>query len=310
MTASAWSWSDVEWGPATPPLWTRADIGPRQGAPKRRTVVHAGSNRPHGPLSRFVGTGAHADRASAALPANHPAVVEGRTLFPSRVIRADRAPRVLVSGINSAKIGKRIIKGPWRGLQVFTLTLEERATCPTSCELLRECFGNAMHLARRVIPGRELEQALERELHAHTAAHPAGIAVRLHVLGDFYSIGYVQFWARMMDELPGLHVFGFTAHRRDTEIGQVISLANAYFDGRWAIRFSVGPDAPVEPGQATTIWRKPTTSIVPEGIVCPAQTHKTDACGSCGLCWSPAAWGKRIAFIGHGLRRTGRGAGA
>lgn len=290
--AYAWSWADVP-GLVVPP-------------PVRRPVRHGGASRPSGKHSRFVGTSAHADRQSASLSPDHAAVREGRTLFPTMVFDADEAPRVLVSGHNSAKIGARVTKGPWRGLALYTLTLEERATCPQTCSLLLECFGNAMPFSRRVRPGPALIETLEAELHALTRKHPRGFGVRLHVLGDFYDLEYVRTWATWLAAMPALHVFGFTAHPAESEIGREIAAARDTWPGRWAIRSSVPPDATPKPGQATTIWRQPEGSMVPEGLICPAQTHRTDACGTCGLCWHPTAWDRRIVFIGHGMNRRGR----
>lgn len=275
-----------------------------------RKAIFGGTRRPSGgALSRFAGTAAHARQQDAALPAWHDAVVNGRTLFPTRVFLAHEVPRLLVSGVNSAKIGGRILKGPWAGMPVVTLTLEERATCPDSCGLWRECYGNAMPLARRVRVDAEMLARLDQELRALAAEHPCGFAVRLHVLGDFPDMDYLGHWVRWMAALPALHVWGYTAHRRESPLGQVIAEANEFWPDRWAVRFSVPAGQQAGQHQATTIWRQPEAAVVPEGIVCPAQTHKSQACATCGLCWAPAAAGKRIVFIGHGMRRRGGDAG-
>lgn len=245
----------------------------------------------------------HADRAQAALRADHPAVVEGRTLFPSTVVNAADAPRLLVSGRNSAKIGDRILKGPWAGLPVFTLTLEERATCPRSCDVWRECYGNSMPMARRHRHGPDLMRILDVELDTLLALNPKGIAVRLHVLGDFYSTEYAWQWVEWMRLHPLLRVWGYTAHPSESAIGRIIGDANRRFPDRWAVRYSVSPGVPISPMQATTIWRQPETPNVPEGLVCPASMDKSAACVICGLCWAPEAAGKRIVFLGHGMRR-------
>jgi hypothetical protein len=268
-----------------------------------------GSNRrpQGGTRSRFIGTAHHADRSSAALPDRHAAVVEGRTLFPSTVVDADKAPRVLVSGYNNAKIGKRIEKGPWAGFPIFTLTLEERATCPATCELWAECMGNAMHMARRHRHGPKLVAALDRELRQKAAAHADGFSVRLHVLGDFYSVQYVAEWARWMLELPALHVWGYTARLPHTDIGGLIAEMNRLWPDRWRVRFSVASDAPIEPLQVTTIWRKPDKIAQPEGTVCVQQFEKSATCGTCTLCWSRPMDDTRIVFIGHGRNKRGRG---
>jgi hypothetical protein len=186
--SDTWSWDDVVW-----------DDAPAAG---RRTLFYGGNKRQDGSTrSRFVGTSAHASREAAALSADHLAVRRGRTLFPTTVISPEDAPRLLVGGHNSAKIGAKIEKGPWRGLHVYTLTLEERATCPTSCHLWRECYGNAMPLVRRHAADDTLIPTLDAELRNKARWHGArGFAVRLHVLGDFYSQVYLLAWLRWMNE--------------------------------------------------------------------------------------------------------------
>ena len=292
MTA-AWSWADVDWS-NTDRLRASAGLG--------------GNRRPQGTLSRFVGTAAHAHRDHAMLAPDHPAIRGSRSLFPKSVVRADQSPRVLVSGINSAKIGKRVMKGAWRGFPIFTVTLEERATCPATCPLWLECYGNAMPYARRHEPGPELIATLDAELRQKARYHPRGFAVRLHVLGDFYSLEYLQQWLTWIDEIPALHVWGYTAHDMQSLMGLGIDAGNDLWPDRWVFRFSV-PEGHAETGYtATTIWRKPEAPVVPEGQVCPAQTGRTTACATCGLCWSPAAADKRIVFIGHGMAKRGTAA--
>ena len=102
----------------------------------------------------------------------------------------------LKSGENSAKIGGLIVKGRWRGFPVYTLTLEERATCPRTCHHWRSCFGNGTHLADRIAAGANLEWRLEREVALLDIDHPRGFVVRLHVLGDFYSVPMSSYGVR------------------------------------------------------------------------------------------------------------------
>lgn len=135
------------------------------------------------------------------LPSDHPAVVEGRTLFPKSVVAAEDSPRLLVSGHNNPKLGKQVLKGPRAGWPIYQLTLEERATCPSSCFNWARCYGNGMHMARRHRAGRDLELKLMEDLADLGVDHPQGFIVRLHTLGDFYSVGYVKFWGRMIE--PG-----------------------------------------------------------------------------------------------------------
>lgn len=121
------------------------------------------------------------------LPAFDQAARSGRTLFPSRVYAPEEVARVLKSGHQSRKIGAFATKGPRRGWPIFTLTLEERATCPRSCQQWRSCYGNNMQATERIEPGEALENALVAELAELQAKHPDGFMVRAHVLGDFYS---------------------------------------------------------------------------------------------------------------------------
>lgn len=257
--------------------------------------------RPDHGHTRF---GAHRPDGRAArggLAPDHPAVLDGRTLFPRSVVSAARSPRLLVSGHNNPKLGRTVAKGAWRGMPLVHLTLEERATCPRSCTVWRECYGNGMHLARRHAPGAELEARLAIELFDLAKRHPAGFVVRLHSLGDFYSDGYAMRWLAWLGAIPALRVFGFTAHPRDSMRGALIDDMNRRWPDRCALRFSVMAPTGRAP-EAMTIWAgEPTPAGV---IICPAQTGKTACCATCGLCWAPAAQGRAIGFIGHG--RFGR----
>lgn len=228
----------------------------------------------------------------------NPAVVGARTLFPRSVVTPSAEQRVLVSGGLNQKLGGIVTKGEWAGFPIYALTLEERATCPRTCAHWLDCYGNAMHLARRNRHGPELLDRLTVELADLAQKHPQGFVVRLHTLGDFYSPEYVDFWAYAIDSLPALHVFGYTAHDRKSIIGAKIAAVSEKFWHRWAIRFSSSTPAPMG---STVINYMPVGPIVPEGQVCPAQTEATAACATCGLCWSPAAKDKTIVFIRHGV---------
>lgn len=275
------------------------DVGPvRQ---KRRNGPHG--SRKHGQHTRFdVGAHVHVERVEAALSPEHRAVRDGTTLFPSRVFDASDVDHVLVSGLNSAKIGKRIVKGAWRGLPVFTLTLEERRTCPRTCTQWDTCYGNGTPLAKRLAYTPELMASIEAELGDLADAHAGGFAVRLHSLGDFPDEAYVRQWAHWLLALPTMRIFGFTAWAPESVVGEYIEAMNAEAPDRCAIRFSVSDRRPIGPMQATTIWRAvpPGTRQVAEGTLCPQQTGATAACVTCGLCWAPAAADKRIVFMGHG----------
>jgi hypothetical protein len=146
-----------------------------------------------GPLRRFESIKPKGHRIHLA--DDHPSVRFGRTLFPSRVEHPDDRPRLLIDGHNSRKIGKTVMKGKLKGFPIFTLTLEERATCPRTCLEWKTCYGNSMNWARRIKHGRAFEERLWEELAEKQAKHPNGFLVRLHILGDFYSVDYAELWA-------------------------------------------------------------------------------------------------------------------
>ena len=264
---------------------------------------HVGNRRPDGgALSRFVHDGhGHADRSKAALKPGHAALYEARTIFPKSVTVPRPGEPVLISGHNNGKLGAVVTRGAWTGMPMFHLSLEERATCPRSCVQWDTCYGNAMPFAKRRAYGPELMKALQSNLARLNGEYPNGFVVRLHVLGDFPTIAYVEAWMHWLVKFRGLRIWGYTAHPTDSRIGLLIRNMNATSKGRCAIRFSVTPEAPAGLGEATVIWRQPEGPWVREGLVCPLQLGKTRTCGTCGLCWSPNAAHHRIVFVGHGM---------
>lgn len=257
-----------------------------------RTVAHA-MGTTVGSIDgkcRTLGLQFHRKKNPAALLPDHAAVAEARTVYPASVREPDG--NVLKSGDNQRKIGKKVTKGAWKGFPIFVLTLEERATCPRSCQQYLACYGNNMRFAARYKHGPALEASLRTELKHLQKRFPKGFVVRLHLLGDFPTLGYVRFWEEMLNEFPALHVFGYTAWLQNTRIGQAIADLRSR---RW-MRFAVRTSGAMT-GPRTVVVAKEWPTI--KAIVCPAQTGKTKSCSSCGLCWSLAARDKAIAFLAH-----------
>ena len=227
------------------------------------------------------------------LAADHPAVVEGRTIFPTRVFDPDDVRRVLIPGENSRKIGGHITKGSWKGSRIFTLSLEERASCPRSCKHWGSCYLNHMPFTKRLRHGPALVEKIEHELIKLTEQFPEGVVIRTHVSGDFWSAGYVRQWARWLRRFSNLRVFGYTAHSPRSRIGSEVKSVTDQYWSRFAIRFS---NSTLETRAANTIHYQPDRPVVREGIVCPAQIGKTETCGTCALCWGSD---RNIAFIAH-----------
>lgn len=232
------------------------------------------------------------DRPATMPAVGHPALSEARTLYPSTVVPAAGVAHLLVSGQNAWKIGDRVEKGRWKGFPIYTLTLEERATCPTSCRHWRSCFGNHMQFAKRIVHDAAFEDRLGHELAVLQYRHPTGFAVRLHVLGDFYSVGYVALWRGFLDRFPALHAFGFTARidGGDPIARALVDLVSARWD-RFALRFS---NAPVD--ECATVSIEHPVQKPADAVICPQQTGRTANCGTCGFCWQSR---RRVAFLRH-----------
>ncbi|HVJ44643.1 MAG TPA: hypothetical protein VM639_24310 [Dongiaceae bacterium] len=224
------------------------------------------------------------------LARDHAAIVNAHSFFPSTVKPAAGEFQLLKSGEHQRKIGSHVVKGDWAQMPIFTLTLEERTTCPRSCGHWRDCYGNNMHWSTRISADETFLPKLERELGALNMIHRDGFVVRLHILGDFFSADYARFWQRMLATLRALRIFGYTARTPSDAIGVVIDSMNRESRGNCLIRFSNG----VAYVPRTVTIDKPEQAGA--AIICPAQTEKTACCGTCALCWSSD---KPIAFLRH-----------
>lgn len=237
-----------------------------------------------GRLHRIANKPVKGTGARVSLMPDHPAIRDARTIFPSRVVHPKDSPRLLVSGTNQRKIGAKVTKGRWKDFPLYTLTLEERATCPRTCTEFATCYGNNMNWSRRHRAGIDLEVRLIDEIVELERRHPHGFAVRLHILGDFYSVPYVTLWRHLLAEVRALHIFGFTARDPRSAIGEEVSALNADDPDRCVIRFS---------GRDSLVIDTPATS---RHVLCPVQTGKTDCCGTCGLCWT---MDRPVEFVRH-----------
>ncbi len=215
----------------------------------------------------------------------HVALKKGHTVFLKSVKAPEDVKRLLQPASGNAKLGggKSVVtKGKWAGMPMYSLTLEERKTCPRTCQQWASCYGNNMAFANRInVKSTDFSSKLRAEIQALSLKHASGFVVRLHVLGDFYSVAYVRFWERMLKQHPNLRIFGYTHRQPDTPIGRAIEKLNKR--GAW-IRWSDAGDVPMA------------ANVGGAGITCPEQTGKTDSCLTCGLCWTTT---RAINFLVH-----------
>jgi len=196
----------------------------------------------------------------------------------------------LKPGKNNKKLGWIVTARKWVGKKVFSLTLEERSTCPTTCHHWEDCYGNNMPFAHRHSKKGLIHQ-LRREVGDLISRHPAGVVIRLHVLGDFYSIPYVQFWRKMLMEHPTLSIFGYTA--RMDRIGRSILDLNGDFPEQCVIRYSSNCETINYPEKTLFAANE---DFEGQHFVCPEQTSKVESCADCGLCWTSP---RTVKFLSH-----------
>jgi hypothetical protein len=246
------------------------------------------SGRKHGGTQRRF-QGANSTGPRIVITDHHPAIRKGTTFFPSTVIPAAGEVRMLKSGDNSRKIGAVLEKGRWKGQHIYTLTLEERDTCPPSCLEYKTCYGNNMPFARRIHDDGTLMKRLWAELAVLSIDNPTGFIVRLHVLGDFFSVEYVDFWRQALEDFPKLNIFGFTARQAPDPIGiALLELTAAQYE-RFRMRFSAG-------GHKTDCSEVVDAAEDVNFVRCPAETDPKRCCASCGLCMQSNV---SISFVRH-----------
>ena len=197
---------------------------------------------------------------------------------------------MLKRGKQNTKLGDKVTIKMWKGMTMYSLTLEERATCPDDCSQWDNCYGDNMPFGHRFDhTALDFIYYLEEQLEQLNNKHTKGFIVRLHVLGEFYDPFYVMQWQKWLRIFPNLRVFGYTHRKLGTLIGDQIDLANKEFPDRFRIRFSDDQSTKFSAHVGTD-------TAATGGIMCPEQTGKTDSCATCGYCWTS---NNPVVFIEH-----------
>ena len=239
-------------------------------------------------------------RSARRLAEDHPAVVEGRTLFLNGDTRdpAETDRPVLISGINNSKLGAKVTHGRWAGRAIYQLSLEERATCPRECEQWNSCYGNGMHRAARHKHGPALIAAISRDLKRLHKKHPQGIVVRLHTLGDFYSLEYIIQWEIWLDRYPSLAVFGYTRRQPGSPMGDYIKQMRDRYWKQFSMRFS----GLTGEKNAFVLNGQTNSPSIGDAFVCKQEWAEQQGdltslyCGNCTACWEST---RPVVFLEH-----------
>jgi len=235
---------------------------------------------------------------------NHKAIKNSTTKYINNIIddvekpykKYNKYPFSIIKESNNIKLGKKVLKGNKKDFKIYTLTLVERNTCSDECEHWLTCYGNNMPFGIRFNPyNKNFLPRLESDLKtiANKPNNKKGFLLRLHVLGDFYSVDYVLFWKRMLKLYPNLHIYGYTRNHNNSKylekrnIANEIIKLNTLFSTRFYIRFSNKLDME-ESANSIDLGKK--------GITCLAQVNEKKTCATCTLCWTSK---KPINFITH-----------
>jgi len=158
-------------------------------------------------------------------------------------------------------------------------------TCPGKTEFCsRLCYGlNGRFTKQRM---REIYQSnLEASKQADFAERivreilkTKAEVFRLHVVGDFYSVEYVERWLEIADRLPDVKFFGSTRSWRVLGLRDTVKrfrdLPNVY------LRASIDFSHLDKPSYSWGVW-----SIEGKGDPCPHDYSLVENCITCKKCW-------------------------
>lgn len=216
------------------------------------------------------------------------AIKNRTTIFQGNI--KDVPINIFKPGKNNNKLGNIVLKGRWKGKKIYSLTLIERETCPPTCHHWDDCYGNHMWMGHRFKPGKELEEQIKVEIPFLLQKHPKGIVVRLHVLGDFYSLRYTNLWRSLLRKYSKLMIFGYTAFFPGTPIGDRIQELNAEFKTSVSLRIS---DSKVS--KEGKLYAA-ASGYEDKGFLCPESMGRVENCAGCCACWQS---NKTVIFPTH-----------
>ena len=111
------------------------------------------------------------------------------------------------------------------------------------------------------------------------------LLIRLHILGDFFSVKYVKFWRKMLNTFDNIALYGYTANNIKSIYSDSRAIAKEIIklnkNDNCHIRFSNDLNAAFSANSYDIV--KPVKGV---SILCPVQENKTANCGTCGLCWN------------------------
>lgn len=124
-------------------------------------------------------------------------------------------------------------------------------------------------------------------------------AFRLHVIGDFYSVEYIEKWITIVKALPTVMFFGSTRSWRCDFLSSAIkvfrNIENVYLKASVDLTDTLNPV-----GCGWNVW-----AVEGEGMPCPHDEGKVASCFDCKRCWTKKnlnvtfrlRWGDRAEYL-------------
>lgn len=187
-----------------------------------------------------------------------------------------------------------------------SFSLPVLTTCPGKtpfCE--RYCYGLKGWFTLEQIKGandRRLDATLRDDfvdIIVHEIRKSRAPAFRLHVIGDFYSVEYVEKWIEIANRLPKVIFFGSTRSWRCEFLSEVLKrfrgLPNVYIKASIDLTDNLNP--------FSCGWR--VWSVEGEGVPCPHDLGLVENCAVCQRCWTvkdfdmklKLRWGRKSEYL-------------
>ena len=191
-----------------------------------------------------------------------------------------------------------------------SFSLPVLVTCPGKtpfCE--RYCYGLKGWFTQeklKAINDRRLDASLRGDFVAiivREIRKTRAPAFRLHVVGDFYSVEYVEKWIEIANELTKVMFFGSTRSWRCEFLSEAVKefrdLPNVF------IKASVDVTDNLDPFSCG--WR--VWSVEGVGLPCPHDYGLVENCAACKRCWTVKnldlklrlRWGRKAEYLSSNL---------
>jgi hypothetical protein len=204
------------------------------------------------------------------------------------------------------------------GGKIFAFNLPAALTCPGKSVACAACYalrGRWVFPTVQAALQRNWQASRERffaELMIHEIGWRKPRLVRIHSSGDFYDLGYIRQWGRIVRSCPTTRFYAYT---RSWRLPRLRRGLEQHLVGQPNVRLWYSADAdtglPTQvPAGVRVAWlQESSADAVPPGaglvfrvhrlrkapakriglaLVCPTENgatgHKTD-CGRCGFCW-------------------------